>query len=98
MPWRVGVLGSEDGANAEDTLPASCNLELLVELGRLGEESLLAEIGEPEDIASTLRRGTDEAGGLELLECERFEVGPEELLDFNTDILHGIDEYPDHTV
>lgn len=87
VPRGVGVLGTEDRARAENTLTTSSNLELLVELGRLGEESLLSEVGESEDVTATLRGGTDKAGGLELLEMTGLEVVAEESLHFDTDVL-----------
>lgn len=74
VPRGVGVFGPENGAYAEHTLPASCNLELLVKLGRLSEEGLLAEIRESKDISTALGRCADEAGRLEFLETAGFEV------------------------
>lgn len=86
----VGVLSSENRTDAEHALPASCNLELLVELGRLGQEGLFAKVLESEDVGATLRRCADEAGGFEFLELTGFEVRAEEPLDFNADILYHV--------
>ena len=74
VPWCVGVLGPENGTYAEHTLPASRNLELFVELGRLGEKGLLAEITNSEDISATLGGSTDEAGRFKFLEAAGFEI------------------------
>jgi uncharacterized protein YqfA (UPF0365 family) len=87
MSRGVGVLSTENRARAEDTLTTSSNLELLVELGGLGEESLLSEVGESEDVTTTLGGGTDKAGRLEFLEMTGLEVVAEESLDFDTDVL-----------
>jgi hypothetical protein len=74
MPRCVGVFGPENGTYAEHTLPASCNLELFVELGRLGEKGLFAEICEAEDVSAALRCCSDEAGRFKFLELAGFEV------------------------
>lgn len=87
MSRSVGVLSTEDGTRAENTLTTTSNLELLVELGRLGEESLLSEVGQSEDVTTTLGGGTDEAGRLEFLEVAGLEVVAEKALDFDTDVL-----------
>jgi hypothetical protein len=59
MSWRIGVFRSENGPNAENALSASRNLELFIELGRLGEVCFLTEIGKFEDVSTALRRRTD---------------------------------------
>jgi len=85
----VGVLSTENRARAENTLATTSNLELLVELGRLGEESLLSEVGQSEDVTTTLGGGADEAGRLEFLEVKGLEVVAEKALDFDTDVLEN---------
>lgn len=74
VPRSVRVLGPENGANAENTLATSSNLELLVELGRLSKEGLLAEVSKTEDVAATLRCSTNEGRGLELLEATLLQI------------------------
>jgi hypothetical protein len=60
MTIGVGVLGTEDGSDFEDTLHITAKNHLLVKLRRLGEASFLVEIGKAEDISTTLGSTTDE--------------------------------------
>lgn len=92
MSGGVGVLSSEHRSNAEDTLSSTSNLELLVELRRLGKESLLAKVCQSEDIGTTLRCCTNQAWWLEFLEPALLEVRAEEPLHLNTDILRLVSQ------
>lgn len=74
MPRRVGVLGSENWSDAEDTFSSTCDLKLFVELRRLSEECILAKVRQFEDIATTFGRCADEARRLELLELTVLKV------------------------
>lgn len=87
MPCRVGIFGTEDGADAHHALSTTGNLKLLVELRRLSEESLLAKVAQLENVGATLRGGTNEARRLKLLEAVFLEVPAEQLLDFDANIL-----------
>lgn len=90
MSRRIRILGPKDRTNTEDTLSASCNFELLVELGRLGEESFLAEIWESENICAAFGSCANEAGRFELLESAFLEIRTEEPLRFDPDILREV--------
>jgi len=70
-------LRPEDGAYLEHPLEAGYDRELLVELGRLGQEGGLAEVDDGEDLGASLRSGPDYLGGEDLHEPFRGEVLPE---------------------
>lgn len=89
VAWSVGVLSSVDWTNTEDTLAASSNLNLLVELWGLGEVGGLAKVWEGEDVGASLGCGTDQSWRLELFEAAGAEVLDEEELDLITDVLNG---------
>lgn len=61
----VAVLGTEDGADLKDTLEAGGNEHLLVELGRLGKESLGSKVCDLKDVGATFRGSTEELWGLD---------------------------------
>lgn len=89
VAWSVGVFGSVNWADTEDALTSTGDLDLLVELRRLCEVGVLAEVWELEDIGSALGGGTDESWRLELLEALGTKVLDEEKLNLVTDILDG---------
>lgn len=74
VPCSVGILGSENRPNAKDTLSPTGDLELLVELGRLGEERILTKVCQLEDIGTTFRGCTNETGRLEFPESAFLQV------------------------
>lgn len=65
MPMREGILSPEDRAHLEHPLEVSHHAHLLVQLRGLGEAGLSVEIAEVEHVGATLRRATDEFGGVD---------------------------------
>lgn len=85
-----GLLGSEDGADLEDSVEVGHDTHLLVELRRLGEASLLVEVLELEDVGSSLRSTSDELGGMDLDESVLEKELSEELADSRGDSEDGL--------
>jgi len=87
MSGRIRVLGPKDGTDAEDALPTTSNLELLVKLWRLGQECLLVKVWQAENVGAAFGCRTNEAWRLELLEAALLEVRAEQILGLGTDVL-----------
>lgn len=90
VPGGVGILSSEDGADAVYSLPTTGNLKLLVELGGLSKEGSLVKVGHGEDVGTALGRGADEARGLELGESSSLEIIAEKLAHSHAHISNGL--------
>jgi hypothetical protein len=82
----IRVLSSEYGTNTVNPFPATGNLELLVELRRLCQESLLLKVRQLEDIRTTFGRSTDQARRMEFLESMLLQVFAEKILYRNSNI------------
>lgn len=66
MPVSKGVLSSEDWGNLVDSVEVRHDAHLFVQLGRLGEASLLTEVLQSEDVCAALRSSTDQFRGVDL--------------------------------
>ena len=66
MPVGVGVLGPEHWADLKNSVHVGAKGHLFVELRALCHASWLAEVGESEDVGTTLRGASDKLGRVDL--------------------------------